>query len=75
MAYLDLETVRSRRNASIKVYSDNRPNAPIARLRKKIYSTGRIQSKEARDPYIVAVLVAFCTSRSEPGPSYITSQK
>ncbi|KAK0639581.1 hypothetical protein B0T16DRAFT_245996 [Cercophora newfieldiana] len=58
MAYLDLEDVRSRRNASIKLSSDNRPNPPIAHLRQKIQR--RLNPiKEAEDPYIVAVLVAL----------------
>ena len=58
MAYLDLEFVRSRRNASIKVSGGNRPNPPIARLRQKIQR--RLNPiMEAEDPYIAAVLVAL----------------
>ncbi|KAK3358785.1 hypothetical protein B0T25DRAFT_531157 [Lasiosphaeria hispida] len=73
MAYLDLEAVRSRRNASIKVSGDNRPNPPIAGLRQKIQR--RLNPiKEAEDPYIAAVLVALAQAAARDSPVPATSQ-
>ncbi|KAK5651149.1 hypothetical protein OQA88_13243 [Cercophora sp. LCS_1] len=73
MAYLDLEFVRSRRNASIKVSGSNRPNPPIARLRRKIQR--RLNPiREAEDPYIVAVLVALAQAVARDSSVLAASQ-
>ncbi|KAK3363711.1 hypothetical protein B0T25DRAFT_470005 [Lasiosphaeria hispida] len=66
MAYLDLEAVRLRRNASVKVSHGNRPNPPVARLRQKIQRLLN-PSKEAEDPYIAAVLIALAQCRRHNG--------
>jgi len=73
IAYLDPECVRSRRNVSIKVSGDNRPNPPIARLRWKIQC--RLNPiKEAEDPCIAAVLVALAQAAARDSSVLTASQ-
>ncbi|KAK1828094.1 hypothetical protein QBC39DRAFT_158620 [Podospora conica] len=64
MAYLDLETVKSRRNTSVKLSTSraNRLNPPVARLGQKIQRRLR-PSNEAEDPYIAAVLISLAQQR------------
>ncbi|KAI1302253.1 hypothetical protein F5Y03DRAFT_407931 [Xylaria venustula] len=58
LAYLDLKTLESRRNMSIKLSACNRVNPPITRLRQKQQRRLR-PANEVEDPYIAAVLIAL----------------
>ncbi|KAF5018789.1 hypothetical protein F66182_9207 [Fusarium sp. NRRL 66182] len=62
LAYLDLETLGSRRDKSVRFSSSNRVNPPIASLREKRQRQLR-PLIEVEDPYIAAVLIALAQGR------------
>ncbi|KAI9163631.1 N-terminal fungal transcription regulatory domain-containing protein [Paramyrothecium foliicola] len=70
LAYVDFDVIAKQRVKSIKYRTCNRPNPPVARMRKAKLAS--IQPSDmAHDPYIAAVLLALAQGRQRSTPSYL----